>query len=143
MPKTISIPLTLKAGKRTIKFEFTNDYYVAAKDGKPAEDRNLYLFDLKLTGRKQSGRLDPEKRTPIHKAIVIAEPSPTVKVDEAIRKVFQPLASRAFRRPVLKEELDRLVGLMSRAIEEGDSYEAALQLGLQALLVFSPFSIQG
>lgn len=138
-PTTLTIPIKMKAGKRTISFEFTNDYYVEAKDGKPAEDRNLYLFDAKLTSRKAPERFPADKLSPLHKAIVIAEPSATVKVEDAARKVLQPLASRAFRRPVTKEELDRLCAMVASNVEDGESYEGALQLALQTLLVSPHF----
>lgn len=138
-PKAMQFPLKLKAGSRKINIAFTNDFYVEAKDGKPIEDRNLYLFELKISGKKATERIPSEKLTPLHKSIVIAEPDRNLNVEDAVRKVMQPLVSRAFRRPVTKSELDRLIHLVTHAIDAGESYEAGLQIGLQAILVSPHF----
>jgi hypothetical protein len=48
-------------------------------------------------------------------------------------------ATRAYRRPATKAEVDRLVKLASSAGERGESWEAGIQLAFQAVLVSPKF----
>jgi hypothetical protein len=138
-PKVHTIPLTLRAGKRTIRLEFINDYYVEAKEGRPAQDRNLYILDVKLSGF-QVKKLSASDAVPdSHKRIMTDVPTKTVTVEQAARKVLQPIVSYAYRRPLRKTELDRLVKIVVQATEEGESYEAAIQFALQAVLISPHF----
>ncbi len=47
------IPLRLKAGKRKIRVDFTNDESTKGSDGKTGEDRNLFIYSVKVTGQKK------------------------------------------------------------------------------------------
>jgi len=139
-PKNFVIPLRVsKGGKRTITLEFTNDKTVEAKNGKPAEDRNIAIYDLKITGQKPADPI-PESQLPeSHKKIVKSTPSATVSIEQAASEVLKPLASKAFRRPATAQEVKRLADLVSDVIESGESYEGGLQAGLQAILVSPSF----
>jgi Protein of unknown function (DUF1592)/Protein of unknown function (DUF1588)/Protein of unknown function (DUF1587)/Protein of unknown function (DUF1585)/Protein of unknown function (DUF1595)/Ca-dependent carbohydrate-binding module xylan-binding len=138
-PKVYSVPLRLRSGKRTIKIEFINDFYIEAKGSSPAQDRNAYLFNVRLTGRKPTAPLAEESLPESHKKLIIAQPTLTVTAEEAFRKVLQPLASRAFRRPATKAELDRIVQLATKAHEEGESYEGSIRLAIQAIIISPHF----
>jgi hypothetical protein len=59
--------------------------------------------------------------------------------DEQTREVLQRFASQAFRRPATKDEVDRLVKLVSAAQKDGDSWEAGVQVAMQAVLVSPKF----
>jgi hypothetical protein len=52
--------------------------------------------------------------------------------------ILERFASRAYRRPVTKDEVDRLVTLYALARKEGERFERGIQLGVQAALM-SPF----
>jgi uncharacterized protein DUF1592/uncharacterized protein DUF1588/uncharacterized protein DUF1587/uncharacterized protein DUF1595/uncharacterized protein DUF1585/cytochrome c len=58
---------------------------------------------------------------------------------EAARKVLQNFATRAYRRPVTEAELNRLVGLVKAAEQDGDTFEGGVRLALQAVLVSPHF----
>ncbi len=138
--KVLEIPFTAIGGKETtISLEFINDFYVAAKDGKPAEDRNLFMYDVKVIGRQPPKPLD-ESRLPVsHQRIVRVKPEFGVTAAKAAEESLRPIASRAYRRPVKPEELTRFGKMVQSAVDEGDSYEAAMQLGLQAILISPHF----
>jgi hypothetical protein len=137
--QTFSIALRVpKAGKRSITLSFKNDKFVEAKDGKPAEDRNVWIYDVKLIGQKPAAPLPASQLTPTHKEIVKSVPGAGVTVLQAAETVLKPLASKAFRRPVTADEIKRLCAIVEDVVESGDSYEAGLQLSLQAILV-SPY----
>ena len=139
-PKNFVVPIRIsKGGKRSITLEFTNDKTVEAKNGKPAEDRNIAIYDLKISGQKAADPI-PEAQLPeSHRKIVKATPSTGVSVEQAATEVLRPLASKAFRRPATTPEVKRLATLANDAIEAGESYEGGLQVALQAILVSPSF----
>ena len=55
------------------------------------------------------------------------------------RTLLTPLVRRAFRRTPTKPEIDRLLKLMDRARTEGDSFESAFRVAVQAILVSPHF----
>jgi len=57
----------------------------------------------------------------------------------AARKTIESFATRGYRRPAMKEEVDGLLGLYDQAVRTGDSHEAALRLALRAILVSPDF----
>ena len=139
-PKNFVVPIRIaKGGKRTITLEFTNDKMVEGKNGKPTEDRNIAIYDLKITGQKPADPI-PESQLPeSHKKIVKSLPNATVSVEQAATEVLRPLASKAFRRTATAQEVKRLAALVNDVVESGESYEGGLQAGLQAILVSPSF----
>lgn len=71
--------------------------------------------------------------------IITARPNDKQTWEQAAARVLEPLASRAFRRPVTAEELKGLVGLTTLARENNDTYEAGIQIALQAMLISPHF----
>ncbi len=147
VPKTFLVPLDVRvAGKRTITLEFTNDQKVEAKKGKPAEDRNIEIYDWKISSQKPPEAI-PESRLPeSHKRLVKSKPSivgvsekAEAEVIRAASEVLSPVASKAFRRPATAQEVKRLAQLVYEGMKLGDSYEAGLQSALQAILVSPSF----
>jgi hypothetical protein len=63
-------------------------------------------------------------------------------VEEA-RGLLRKFATRAYRRPVKREELDRLVGLYELARGAGEDFEGGVRLGMQGVLVSPHFLFRG
>jgi hypothetical protein len=59
------------------------------------------------------------------------------------RDVIARLLPRAFRRPATEVEIARYVGLIKRVIDEGRGFEAALRIGLRAVLCSPEFLFLG
>lgn len=139
-PEAFLIPLKLRAGKRLLEIAFVNDHYIEPKDGNPAQDTNLYIYDLRLTGQKTAEKI-PESALPeIHRELVRdSVPSATRTVADAAKDVMRRIASRAFRRPASDVELNRLASIVEKIVESGDSYEVGLQTALTAILVSPNF----
>ncbi len=134
--------VTIKGtGKKTntITLEFFNDFYVAAKDGKPAQDRNLSIHDVKVLGQKAPTPLVDATLSETHKRLVRSKPDVATSVTKAAEDCLRPIASRAYRRPVKPDELARLGKLVADTVESGESFEGALRVGLQAILVSPHF----
>jgi hypothetical protein len=139
-PASFSIPLRLRNGKRTIELAFVNDKYIEAKNGAPAQDTNLFIYDVKMMGQKAPEPVLESEYPAFHKEMVKdAVPSASRSVLDAASEVLRKIASRAYRRPVTEDELRRLAGLVAEVVEEGDSYEAGLQMAVTAILVSPHF----
>jgi hypothetical protein len=54
-------------------------------------------------------------------------------------KIVRNLARRAYRRPVIRAEVDQLTGLVALAQKRGDSFEEGLALAIQGMLVSPHF----
>lgn len=125
----------LGKGKRKFDISFVNDFYVAGK-----ADRNLHLHHVNLRGTERTTQFVSSDQLPAsHKKIIFATPSPQLTEDEASAAVLSRLASRAFRRPATNDEVGRLTRLAAKVRGDGGSYEEAIQVALQAILVSPHF----
>ncbi len=128
-------PIRLKAGKRRFSAAFINDYYNPGADDPGNRDRNLAVRALEIVGP-----MDPSQRQEAleNNHVLIAMPGDGLSPHEAARQILERLAFRAFRRPVQAEEVDRLMSLVGHALDQGRSFEDAIQVGIAATLV-SPY----
>ena len=139
-PKTFTIPIRMRAGKRVFELNFANDHYVPAKDGQPPQDTNLYIYDLRLTGQKPAEKVPQLALPEIHRELVRdATPTATRSVAESAKDVMRRVASRAYRRPATDDELNRLATIVEQSVAAGESYEAGLQTAVAAVLVSPHF----
>ena len=128
-PGTYVFPTKLTPGDWTIGVSFTNDYYVAPQNGQKAQDRNAYLYNVELIGPIEDNPI----RTSFQKQLIPVVPPKEAQEIEA-RKGLEWFTSRAYRRPVTKEELDRLMVVFKMGLRMDKGYEKAMQLSCQAVL---------
>jgi hypothetical protein len=74
----------------------------------------------------------------LRRQIFIRQPKPHDH-EECARVILENFAHRAYRRPVLAGELDRLVRLVRQAEQHGDKFDQGIQLALNAILVSPHF----
>ncbi|HUR46272.1 MAG TPA: DUF1592 domain-containing protein [Candidatus Saccharimonadales bacterium] len=72
-------------------------------------------------------------------AVFVAKPGFMVSKSSAARKILEHHATRAFRRPVLRAEVDRLMKLYEETLRSGKSHESAVKLAMKAILVSPSF----
>lgn len=138
--ESFKVPLKLRTGKRIIELAFVNDHYIEAKDGQPAQDTNLYIYDLRLTGQKAAEKVQESALPETHRELVRDSiPSASKTVSEAAKEVMRRIASRAFRRPATDDELARLASIVDKTVQAGESYEVGLQTALSAILISPHF----
>jgi mono/diheme cytochrome c family protein len=63
----------------------------------------------------------------------------TTQNEESARQILERFAGRAYRRPVTREELRRLLRFVEMAEKERDGFETGIGLAVQAVLVSSHF----
>ncbi|MEX0978358.1 MAG: DUF1592 domain-containing protein, partial [Pirellulales bacterium] len=118
--------LPTRGGKHDVSIVFENDYYLA--DGPQPNDRNLIVQDIELMGPYPS----------TFKKIIPREHTPEDKMPLA-REIIRDVMGRAFRRPTTPAEVERVLKLVQMADGEGENFNVAIGLGVQAILVSPHF----
>ncbi len=136
--EVVEVRAALEKGRHRVGASFLNDYYQPDAPNPEDRDRNLIVEWLELAGPIP---MEPIPLPATHKAIFVAKPadeSPEAHVETA-RMLIERFARRAFRRPVTRNELDRLAELFAIAQEQGESFESSVKVALQAVLVSPRF----
>ncbi len=136
--ETFTVALDLPAGRRRLGVAFLNDYYA---DG---EDRNLYVRKFEIVPLDDAERTAP----PAHLKWLTDGPSPADWRDDQrwrgkVQAKLTAFANRAYRRQAPAAEIDRLMSLVDARRRTGDTYERAMQIALQAMLVSPRFLFIG
>ncbi|HYF01464.1 MAG TPA: DUF1592 domain-containing protein [Planctomycetota bacterium] len=116
--------LELPAGARRLSLRHSEPKAYAK--GEKGPDTTLHLERVEVVG--------PE-RALSHRRIFAADG----ETEAAARTILAGFATRAFRRPAAKDEVDRLVALYAAARKEGRSHAQAVRRGLWAVLVSPQF----
>jgi len=145
-PQTYLARFHAEPGPVTVGVEMTNDAWNPLAEDKDRRDRNLYVMEIDVIGPTDA--LTPEKLPESHRRLLDGGPSlDQWRSDEAwtepTRQTIAKLLGRGYRRPASAEEIDRILGLVASARDRGDSFERAMQLALQALLVSPQFLFIG
>jgi mono/diheme cytochrome c family protein len=131
--------VTLKAGEFKSEVALLNP----SPEAKPARPGSIGWL-LNLPGKQRSvlvrrfemeGPKDSYPRS--HKMIMACDPK--APHAEQTRQILTRFATRAYRRPATKEEVDRLARLVEAAEKRGDKWEAGIQLAVEAVLVSPKF----
>jgi hypothetical protein len=149
-PRFYEHRLLLEPGEHRWGVAFLNDYYrqytEERKDAKGrvkreprTEDRNLHVLGVELVG-PYTEEVPP--LTESHRRIFFRQPKSGEEAKVG-REIIERFASRAFRRPLAKDEVDRLGGLYGAARQEGESHELGVRRALTAVLVSPHFLFRG
>ncbi len=91
-------------------------------------------------------RYQPPVRTPRENKVLRTAPfavDPDLKRQQGIYNILREFTDRAYRRPATHEELTRLLEVVLSAEKNGETFESALRLGLQAVLASPHFLFIG
>jgi hypothetical protein len=130
-PENYDFRLRVDAGDHRLAGAYINNYV------RPDGDRNLLIDYFEVIGPVS---VQPYPET--HRRVFFREPMPNDK-DAYAREIIAKFAKRAFRRPVAKEEVDRLAGLYDIARKDGDSFERSVKVALSAVLISPHFLFRG
>lgn len=90
--------------------------------------------------------LPNQPESPEHKRaralIFIANPNDTFGEDQAAATIFKRFLQRAFRRPTISEELDRIQHQFKLARNSGQEFHSAIKQGIQAALISPNFLLR-
>lgn len=153
--------LDFKAGWHEIALEFVEDknserpdfgrrveieYFEinGPKEGQPAlplpHEKLIVATPIQpASGKPASGKPASGKPDDAAPSEPTAQVEIGLSVEQAAEKIFQPLIRRAFRRQPTALEVSRVVRLVKLATDEGESFENAVGIGLQSVLVSPHF----
>ncbi|MEM8866526.1 MAG: DUF1592 domain-containing protein, partial [Planctomycetota bacterium] len=121
-----------EAGRRTVGMRFSLD----PLGPKPEDWRHWVWIDyFGIRGPKNGLPAYPAS----HSKLIIATPGDGLSTREAATRVFENFLPRAYRRAVEPIEVQRLVDLVVATVEQGESYERGIALGVQAALASPHF----
>ncbi|MCA9217576.1 MAG: DUF1592 domain-containing protein [Planctomycetales bacterium] len=132
-PANYELSHRLEQGRHRIEAAFINDYYLPDAEQESDRDRNLGIRFIELQGPMDVSASEA------HRRLICSEPTEENTLAQAANEIFVRLLPRAFRRPVDEFEVERMVKLVELATSQGDSFERAIQIGLQAVLVSPHF----
>ncbi len=126
--------MPFKAGWHEVAFKFVGDAQQQNQE-RPDFRRRLDIEYISMEGPKDGKPALPAE----HERLFVAMPNDQVSVEQAAEKIFTPLLRRAFRRPPTELETARVVNLVKLAHSQGESFESAVSIGLQSVLVSPHF----
>src|SRR5690242_7847368 len=131
--------LRVSAGTHKFAAAYLNNYRNPKDPNPKNRDRNLVIHYLEVEDTDPSR---PPALPESHRRIFFRQPTPQTKTETA-REVIGRFATRAFRRPVAKEEVDRLMKLFTMADNNGENFEGSVKVALEAVLVSPYFLFRG
>jgi mono/diheme cytochrome c family protein len=130
---TIEGKLRLEAGATRVSVAFLNPYTDPADATKK---RQLYVRSIVLDGPHNPPPLVyPES----HRKLMGTNVNAGLKPREAAREIVARFATRAFRRPVTPDEVERLLKMYDKSDKDGDRFENRVRLALYRVLVSPHF----
>ncbi|GIW89474.1 MAG: hypothetical protein KatS3mg108_3798 [Isosphaeraceae bacterium] len=133
-PSTYNLSLNLRKGKNAVALAFVNDYYQPdSPDPKLKGDRNLHIHRVELLATT------PLATSAAHRRLIPRAPKSPADWSAAAREPLAAFMTRAYRRPVRPEEVERLLKLVETARDDGETFERGIQLAVQAVLVSPHF----
>jgi hypothetical protein len=129
-PDIYEVPVRVEEGRHRVAAEFTNDYY---RKGPPVEDRNLVVYSIEIS----SPRPAVADVSETEKRIITHAHGPEDR--KAAAEFLKAFASRAWRRPATPMEVDRLAQIADLVMKDGQPFERAMQVGVEAVLASPNF----
>jgi hypothetical protein len=130
------INVKLQKGTIELSAHFLNDFYDPDAPDPRRRDRNLYVTALEVQGPLDVG---PAQYPESHRKLLATLPGNGVSVAQAAMANLAPLIQRAFRRKVSEQEVRPFAALVEQTVQEGERFEAGMQIALQAVLVSPHF----
>jgi hypothetical protein len=136
--RVYEVKVHAKAGTNRFAAAYINNFVNRAK----RQDRNLVIEWLEIVGPVD---VPPPALPASHKRIFFRTDTPTERTEqlEYAREILLRFATRAYRRPMSSDEVERLLPLAKMALEHNEGFENAVQLALQAVLVSPQFLFRG
>jgi mono/diheme cytochrome c family protein len=130
-PTKFKIPFDQRDRKLTVGIAFINDYYAPNDPDPQKRDRNLAIISVSLNGPLNTIASVGESQ----RKLIFTGPNSGKNHLIAAREVLDRFATRAYRRPVTSAESNRILDLYQSARKRSESYEQAIRIAMQGILV--------
>ncbi len=126
----------LPRGKHTFAAAFLNDFYDPKNSDPKRRDRNLLITRFEVRGPVE---IDPNDVPASQRQFVAHHPRDGKPAAECAKENLRLFLPKAFRRPVMDDEMRPFLKLVDQALAEGESFEFAMQVATTAVLVSPHF----
>ncbi|HMP59420.1 MAG TPA: DUF1592 domain-containing protein [Gemmatales bacterium] len=149
--QNLALEHALETGERTIAIRFDNPHRerpppppaptATTPEGTPPPRPATKVRRLGIEFLEIVGPLDrpPPPPPEAYQRLFTVQPGPDLTPREAARRILAPFAERAYRRPLLPAEFDKLLGLFDASQAAEESFEESIRFVVQALLVSPHF----
>ncbi len=142
----LEVRLTVKAGTRVIGVAFPRKSGVSEGALEPRLSVGTYEYagdrdaPMSVDSIQISGPYDPARpeETPSRARIYVCSPTGSVDEETCARQILSTLARRAFRRPVVSDDIEALLSYYRTGRAKG-SFDAGIELAVRAVLVDPDF----
>ena len=143
----LDIPLTVKAGMRSVSVSFVGEIdQKLPRDGRPAAPPptafayQLYPIDAAVNSLQVLGPYNGQvpDATATRKKVFVCQPSSVAQEKPCARQILGTLARRAYRRPVTDADVTPLLTTYELGRGRGD-FETGIRWGIEAVLVSPKF----
>lgn len=135
-PGIYEVRAPLELGKQRLAVAYINNYNVSDHpDPKLRGDRNLVVDYIEVEGPLGA---EPPPLPETHTRVIPRKPVPATQHEYA-KEILQKFAKRAYRRPVLDEEIERLLRFIEIVKMDKGTFEEGIQLAIQAILTSPHF----
>ncbi len=112
-----------------------------AKKPEPAKDKQAGEPAVRAVVIESIDLIGPAAKpaTDVQRRLFVAAPSQELSKSDAARRILEPFAYRAFRRPPYRHEIDGLLKVFALADAQDESFTDAVKLMLKAVLVSPQF----
>lgn len=138
--KVHEIRVRAERGTLTIGARYLNNFVDPKAADPQRRDRNLLLNWIELEGPIDAG---PQPLPESHRRVFVQKLVDGKPPQAAAREVIGRFAEKAWRRPLQKGELARLMQLFELGNGQGESFEKSVKIALQAVLVSPHFLFRG
>lgn len=135
-PAIYEFKAKIEPGSQRVAAAFTNDFLDRRSKDPKRRDRNLHVEFIEIEGPIGG---TPATLPESHRRVMIRTPKNRGDEEASARAILEAFASKAYRRPATKAEVERLVKLVGIAQKQGDSFERGIQLAVQAILTSPHF----
>jgi hypothetical protein len=134
-PAIYAVRAVLSQGPHTFGVRFTNPYYRPEASDPNQRDRSLVVDWIELGGPFDAAPVADSAR---RSRIMTCDPG-AIGREKCARAIFASFGRSAWRRSLTSEEIDRLVALADVTWKLGDTFDAGIGLGMQAILLSPSF----
>jgi hypothetical protein len=129
----LEVRVPIKAGTRIVTAAFADSLPSAVES-----NSGIGIDLLRISGPFKA---TPSEDTPIRRRIFTCRPASSRHEEPCARKIISTLARRAFRRPVVDEDVQPLLDVFKEGRSAGD-FDGGIELALEALLSSPDFLVR-
>ena len=133
-PQILEVKKRLGTGTVRVSISLDNPYTDEKIEDPALQKRSLFVRRISLDGPRNP----PAPNIPDSHKLIMAARQDQFKRDQA-REIIGRFATRAFRRPVTPEEVEKIYAIYQLADKEGERYEDRIRLALCRVLVSPHF----